>query len=128
MKNSANTLSRRSFMRVSSLASGGMILSFNALTGCTFSTKEELSMPNEWFELNSYIKIGENGVVTLFSPNPEFGSNVKTSMPMIIAEELDIDWGKVIVEQGNFNPIKFNRQFTGGSQGIRNAWTPLRTA
>jgi len=121
-------MNRRSFLKVSSLAGGGMVLSFNALTGCTFSNKEVLSMPKEWFELNSYIKIGDNGVVTLFSPNPEFGSNVKTSMPMIIAEELDIDWEKVIVEQGNFNPIKFNRQFTGGSQGIRNAWTPLRTA
>jgi isoquinoline 1-oxidoreductase beta subunit len=128
MKKSDNNMDRRSFLQVSSLATGGMMLSFSWLAGCKFTAEEALQMPKEWFELNSYVKIGENGVTTLFAPNPEFGSNVKTSLPMLIAEELDIDWKQVIVEQGNFNPIKFNRQFTGGSQGIRNAWTPLRTA
>jgi isoquinoline 1-oxidoreductase beta subunit len=122
-------LDRRSFLKVSALAGGGMVLSFSWLAGCKPTTEEELlAMPKEWFELNSYIKIGENGVVTLFSPNPEFGSNVKTSMPMILAEELDTDWKKVIVEQADFYPERFDRQFTGGSQGIRQGWKPLRTA
>lgn len=122
-------LNRRSFLKVSALAGGGMVLSFSWLAGCNPTSQEELlAMPKEWFELNSYIKIGENGVVTLFSPNPEFGSNVKTSMPMILAEELDTDWKKVIVEQADFYPERFNRQFTGGSQGIRQGWKPLRTA
>lgn len=122
-------LNRRSFLKVSALAGGGMVLSFSWLAGCKPTTEEELlAMPKEWFELNSYIKIGENGVVTLFSPNPEFGSNVKTSMPMILAEELDTDWKKVIVEQADFYPERFDRQFTGGSQGIRQGWKPLRTA
>ena len=85
-------------------------------------------MPEEWFELNSYIKIGNNGVVTLMSPNPEFGSNVKTSMPMILADELDVDWKNVIVQQADFYPERYDRQFTGGSQGIRQGWKPLRTA
>lgn len=122
-------LDRRSFLKVSALAGGGMMLSFSWLAGCKPNTEEELlAMPKEWFELNSYIKIGENGVVTLYSPNPEFGSNVKTSMPMILAEELDTDWKKVIVEQADFYPERFDRQFTGGSQGIRQGWKPLRTA
>ena len=122
-------LDRRSFLKVSALAGGGMVLSFSWLAGCKPSSKEELlAMPKEWFELNSYIKIGENGVVTLFSPNPEFGSNVKTSMPMILAEELDTDWKNVMVEQADFYPERYDRQFTGGSQGIRQGWTPLRTA
>ncbi len=120
---------RRSFLKVSALAGGGMVLSFSWLAGCKPTAKEELlAMPKEWFELNSYIKIGENGAVTLFSPNPEFGSNVKTSMPMILAEELDIDWKMVMVEQADFYPERFDRQFTGGSQGIRQGWKPLRTA
>lgn len=123
-----STIDRRSFLKVSALASGGMILSFGWLTGCKPSAKEMLEMPKEWFELNSYIKIGENGVVTLYSANPEFGSNVKTSMPMILADELDVDWKNVIVEQADFFPERFNRQFTGGSQGIRQGWKPLRTA
>jgi isoquinoline 1-oxidoreductase beta subunit len=79
-------------------------------------------------ELNNYIKIAPNGTVTLFSANPEFGSNVKTSMPMILADELDVDWKNVIVEQADFYPERFARQFTGGSQGIRQGWKPLRTA
>jgi len=122
-------LNRRSFLKVSALAGGGMVLSFSWLAGCKPTGSEELlAMPKEWFELNSYIKIGENGVVTLFSSNPEFGSNIKTSMPMILAEELDMDWEKVIVEQADFYPERYNRQFTGGSQGIRQGWKPLRTA
>lgn len=122
-------LDRRSFLKVSALAGGGMMLSFSWLAGCKPTTEEELlALPKEWFELNSYIKIGENGVVTLFSPNPEFGSNVKTSMPMILADELDVDWKMVMVEQADFWPQRFERQFTGGSQGIRQGWTPLRTA
>ena len=85
-------------------------------------------LPEEWVELNNYIKIANNGAVTLFSANPEFGSNVKTSMPMILADELDVDWKNVIVEQADFYPERFSRQFTGGSQGIRQGWKPLRTA
>jgi len=121
-------LNRRSFLKVSSLAGGGMMLSFSWLAGCKPTAEEVLNMPEEWFEINSYIKIGENGAVTLFNPNPEFGSNVKTSLPMLLAEELDIDWKNVFVEQADFYPERFDRQFTGGSQGVRQGWKPLRTA
>jgi CO/xanthine dehydrogenase Mo-binding subunit len=61
-------------------------------------------------------------------PNPEFGSNFKTSMPMILADELDVDWKNVIIQQADFFPERFERQMTGGSQAIRQAWKPLRTA
>ena len=104
------------------------MLSFSWLAGCKPTSEEILTMPKEWFEINSYIKIGENGAITLFNPNPEFGSNVKTSLPMILAEELDVDWKHVYVEQADFYPERFDRQFTGGSQGIRSGWKPLRTA
>jgi len=124
-----NTITtRRSFLKVSVLASGGMILSFNSLLlGKTF-TSEAMALPAESFELNSFIKIASDGAITLMSANPEFGSNVKTSMPMILADELDVDWSKVTVEQADFYPERFQRQFTGGSQGIRQGWKPLRTA
>jgi len=52
-----------------------MILSFSWLTGCKPSPEEVVGLPKEWFEINSYIKIGENGAVTLFNPNPEFGQS-----------------------------------------------------
>ncbi|HEY0655459.1 MAG TPA: molybdopterin cofactor-binding domain-containing protein [Chryseosolibacter sp.] len=123
------TINRRSFLKASALAGGGMMLSFSWLAGCVQSGKDDiLAMPEEWFEFNSFIKIGNNGVINLMSPNPEFGSNVKTSMPMILADELDVDWKNVIVQQADFYPERFDRQFTGGSQGIRQGWKPLRTA
>jgi isoquinoline 1-oxidoreductase beta subunit len=105
-----------------------MMLSFSWMTGCAPAPDEALELPKEWFELNSYIKIGDNGRISLMSANPEFGSNVKTSMPMILADELDVDWKDVLVEQADFFPERFDRQFTGGSQGIRQGWKPLRTA
>jgi len=130
MSNIKTSYSRRSFLKATALAGGGMMLSFSWLAGCKPPTPEEsLTLPKEWFELNNYIKIGENGVVTLMAPNPEFGQNVKTSLPMMLAEELDIDWKNVIVEQADFFPEHFDRlQFTGGSTAMNRAWKPLRTA
>lgn len=121
---------RRSFLRASTLAGGGLVLGFNWLTSCTPTTTEEevLSMPEEWFDVNAFLKIGENGVVTIMSPNPEIGQNVKTSMPMIVAEELDIDWKDVVVEQAGLDTEKYTRQLAGGSQSIRHGWNSLRMA
>ena len=104
------------------------MLSFSWLAACNPTPEEAMAMPKEWFNLNSYIRIGENGIVTLMAPNPEFGSNVKTSLPMILADELDVDWKNVIVEQADFFPERFERQFTGGSQSVRQGWKILRTA
>ncbi|SHN35023.1 isoquinoline 1-oxidoreductase, beta subunit [Cyclobacterium lianum] len=128
MSNQSTKLDRRSFLKDSALAGGGMMLSFNWLAGCKPNTEEALGMPEDWFRMNGYIRIGDNGLVTLMSPNPEGGQNVKTSMPMILAEELDADWTKVIVEQAPLDTDNFTRQFIGGSQAIRTGWTPLRTA
>ncbi|MDZ4682875.1 MAG: molybdopterin cofactor-binding domain-containing protein [Saprospiraceae bacterium] len=120
---------RRSFLKTSALAGGGMMLGFSWLaTACEPNSEEMLTMPKEWFELNGFLKIGENGIVTIQSPNPEIGQNVKTSMPMIVAEELDVDWKNVIVEQAPLNTALFVRQLAGGSQSIRQGWTGLRMA
>ena len=122
------TFDRRSFIKHTFLAGGGLMLGFSLTASCKVSHEEALTLPDEWFEINAYLKIGDNGVVTIFSPNPEFGSNVKTSMPMLVAEELDISWDKVLVEQAHFHPERYDRQFTGGSQGVRRGWDPLRMA
>ncbi|WP_421879061.1 molybdopterin cofactor-binding domain-containing protein [Marinoscillum sp.] len=122
---------RRSFLKTSAAAGGGLMISFSWLASCSpGQTKEEiLAMPDEWFDLNGYIKIGNNGVITLFNPNPEIGQNVMTSLPMIVAEELDVDWKKVIVEQGKLDEDAFkNPQFAGGSLSIKFGWNPLRMA
>ncbi len=107
------------------------MLGISWLAACKSGTKEAeamLQMPKEWFDLTGFLKIGENGVVTIMSPNPEIGQNVKTSMPMIVAEELDCDWKNVIVEQAPLNTAIFTRQLAGGSESIKESWKPLRTA
>ena len=124
------SLNRRSFIKTSTLAGGGMLLSFSWLASCKPKTDTggTLELPDEWFDINAYLKIGENGLVTILSPNPEGGQNVKTSMPMIVAEELDIGWENVIVEQAPLNTDAYSRQFIGGSQAIRQGWESLRMA
>ncbi|NND34307.1 MAG: xanthine dehydrogenase family protein molybdopterin-binding subunit [Saprospiraceae bacterium] len=121
---------RRSFLTASAAAGGGMMLGFSWLASCTPAEEASamLTMPDEWFEINAFLKIGDNGVVTIYSPNPEIGQNVKTSMPMIVAEELDVDWKNVLVEQAPLNTVKYQRQIAGGSQSIRAGWDSLRMA
>jgi isoquinoline 1-oxidoreductase beta subunit len=122
------TYGRRSFLKCTALAGGGMMLGFSWLASCNPTAKQVKNMPKEWFQINGYLKIGENGLVTIMSPNPEIGQNVKTSMPMIVAEELDVDWNNVIVEQAPLNTELFTRQLAGGSQSIRQGWEGLRMA
>lgn len=123
-----SNIERRHFLKASVLAGGGMLLNFSWFTASAETQNDTEDPAAEWSELNSYIKIASDGKVTLMSPNPEFGSNVKTSMPMLLAEELDLDWNDVSVEQADFYPTRFSRQFTGGSMAMGAAWRPLRTA
>ncbi|WP_422354067.1 molybdopterin cofactor-binding domain-containing protein [Roseivirga pacifica] len=115
-------VNRRSFLKSSALAGGGLMISFSWLAACARKEAAGLEMPDEWFDLNGFLKVGNNGVVTIMAPNPEFGQNVTTSLPMIIADELDVDWKNVLVEQAKFNTDIFTRQFAGGSQSVRQGW------
>lgn len=128
MKSANKYINRRSFFKKTALSSSGLLLGFNWFSYGGLTKLEELNqLPNEWHTINAFLKIAENGWVTIMSPNPEIGQNVKTSMPMIVAEELDIDWAKVRVEQ---SPLSndFDRQVAGGSQSIRKGWDSLRQA
>ena len=120
---------RRSFLKCSALAGGGLLLNFCWLSSCKSNTEANTaSAPEEWFDFNGFLKIGDNGQITIMSPNPEGGQNIKTSMPMIVAEELDVDWKQVIVEQAPLNTALYERQFIGGSNAIRFGWEGLRMA
>ncbi len=119
---------RRSFLKTTALTGSGLMLGFSWLASCQSKPELALKMPKEWFNINGFLKIGENGLVTIMSPNPEIGQNVKTSMPMIVAEELDADWKNVLVEQAPLNTAIFTRQLAGGSQSIRQGWEGLRMA
>ena len=122
-------LGRRAFIRNTSLAGGGLVLGFSWLNACKPGSEVTATeMPEEWFQINGFLKIGDNGVVTIMAPNPEGGQNVKTSMPMIVADELDVDWNRVIVEQAPLNLEAFSFQWLGGSQAIRRGWPGLRMA
>jgi isoquinoline 1-oxidoreductase subunit beta len=120
---------RRSFLKVSTLSGGGMMLGFNWLAGLVIAKKnEKAAILKEWHDLTGFLKIADSGEVTIFCPNPEFGQNLMTSMPMIVADELDIDWKNVTVEMAQFNTAIYTRQFTGGSNSLRQGWVGLRTA
>lgn len=122
------TYNRRSFLKSSALAGGGMVLGFSWLASCKPTPEQIKSMPKEWFDINAFLKIADNGLVTIMSPNPEIGQNVKTAMPMIVAEELDVAWKDVIVEQAPLDSNKYQRQIAGGSGSIRESWQALRMA
>lgn len=129
MATNRTQMNRRLFLKSSTLAGGGLVLGFSWMMSCRDQKKTVGQvMPEDWIEVNGYIKIAENGMVTIMSPNPEGGQNVKTSMPMIVADELDADWDMVVVEQAPLDTDKYTRQFIGGSQAIRQSWKSLRQA
>jgi len=124
-----NKTSRRSFLKVSSISGGGMLLGFSWLASLKPTEVMGAAVgAKDWVELTGFIKIMSDNQIKILSPNPEFGQNVMTSLPMLIAEELEVDWKKIIIEMGDYDTPRFKRQFTGGSQSIRAAWEPLRKA
>jgi len=110
-------LSRRTFLRATAIAGGGVLLSsfwepLDAATG----SKAQAAAP----VLNAFIRIHPDGTVTIASKNPEIGQGVKTMLPMLIADELDVEWKQVRVEQVGFDPKKYENQWSGGSQAVPN--------
>ncbi|WP_077922920.1 xanthine dehydrogenase family protein molybdopterin-binding subunit [Spirosoma sp. 209] len=129
MKTSQTTYNRRSFLKASLLSGGGMMLSVSWLANAKAADKlQALNLPQQWTQLNGYIQITPDNQIKLICPNPEFGQNVMTSLPMMIAEELDADWKNVVVEMGPHDNAKLGPQFSGGSNSVRMYWKPLREA
>lgn len=120
--------SRRDFLKLGLTAGGGLMLSFNwsDSVASIMNTSGEALAAN--VDFNSYLSISPDDVVTIFSPNPELGQNIKTSFPMVVAEELDADWKKVKVVQAALDVKKYDRQLTGGSGAVPHSWERLRKA
>lgn len=122
--------SRRDFLKIAGTTAGGLVIGFNWFS-CdspkieVISTEEILSQAKSF---NSYLSIAPSGDVVIYSPNPELGQNIKTSFPMVVAEELDANWEKVRVVQANLDPANYDRQLTGGSGAMPHSWDRLRKA
>ncbi|NQV40756.1 MAG: xanthine dehydrogenase family protein molybdopterin-binding subunit [Candidatus Marinimicrobia bacterium] len=115
-------ISRRDFIKLSSGSTVALLLGFS-INRCESRTQiDEFS-----FEPNIYVRIGSDDTITIVMPRSEMGQKVYTALPMILAEELEADWNKVRVVQGDFNPV-FGSQTTGGSASIRTHYNRLREA
>jgi isoquinoline 1-oxidoreductase beta subunit len=118
------TLDRRSFLRVSAIAGGGVMFAFyvDPFTGVL----GQGGQPQAPLVPNSFITIAADGRVTIISKNPEIGQGIKTALPMAIAEELDVPWKSVTVQQGDFDPVKYGSQGAGGSTAIPGNYDSMR--
>lgn len=106
----APALDRRNFLRVAALAGGGLLVAAYAPRALAAPFGAEGDP-----ELNAFIRIYPDGKIVIMAKNPEEGQGVKQSLPMIIAEELDVEWGQVTIEQADSIEAKYGRQFAGGS-------------
>ena len=114
-------VNRRSFLQVTALAGGGLMLGlYPKLTKAQGGRG-----PAAPLAPNAFITIAPNGKVTIMAKAPEVGQGIKTELPMLIAEELDVDWKDVKVEQTDVDP-KYGGQFAGGSTGTPSGWEPMR--
>jgi isoquinoline 1-oxidoreductase beta subunit len=116
------TMDRRSFLKVSLLASGALVVG----CGRPADVDTDVSAQDAWVA-NLYVRINPDGTVTIVSKNPEAGQGVKTAFPMVVAECLNVDWKTVSVEQAPLDD-RYGRQAIGGSRGTPDGWDDLRVA
>jgi isoquinoline 1-oxidoreductase beta subunit len=119
-----NEITRRSFLRASAVAGGGLLISgfWDSVEAAAPATGKAAQAP----ELNAFVRIHPDGIVTIAAKNPEIGQGVKTMLPMLIADELDVEWKRVRIEQVGLDTTKYKDQWAGGSAATPNNWLPMR--
>ena len=124
---------RRTFLKISAAAGGGLLLSF-ILPKMNWSAEAAGAKTVDGFVPNAFIRIGTDGRVTLIMPQVEMGQGTYTSMPMLIAEELEVGLDQIQLEHAlpddrlYANSIFAGFHVTGGSTSVRAFWEPLRRA
>jgi len=114
------TLDRRDFLRVTAVAGGGLLI------GNWIGPRAASATPAAAFEPNVFIRIMPDGAITLISKNPEIGQGIKTSLPMLVAEELDVPWQSVTIEQAMSDRSKYGSQSAGGSTATPGHYDSMR--
>jgi len=117
-------VSRRDFIKVSGFAAGGLVL------GVTLPSKAlafEGSLENAAFNPNAFIHLQENGDLVLYCGRCEMGQGISTALPAAVADEMEADWSRATVKQGDADE-KYGPQATGGSASIRRMFIPMREA
>lgn len=119
-------MERRQFLKIGAAAGGGLFIG----SYFTFLAPDEAAAAEASadFAPNAFITIAASGAVTLVAQNPEIGQGIKTMLPMLIAEELDVDWADVTVVQGDLDTENFSGQFAGGSNATPQHYMPMRRA
>jgi isoquinoline 1-oxidoreductase subunit beta len=113
-------LNRRSFLKVSALATGALTLRLYIPQAHAQAPAKQNLKPT------AFIKIAPDGTVTIKARGPEMGQGIKTELPMLIAEELDVEWKNVRVEQADLDEATYGSQSAGGSMSTPKSWDPLR--
>jgi isoquinoline 1-oxidoreductase subunit beta len=116
------SIDRRAFLKITALAGGGMMLGLYFKPPAFAQNQPVPVIPVP----SSFIRIAPDGTVTIIAKNPEIGQGIKTSLPMTIADELDVDWKDVRVEQADLDGTKYSNQSAGGSTATPNSWNAMR--
>jgi len=116
-------IDRRSFLKLTGMAGGGLTLGF--VLG---AQQSEAANAAADFVPNAFLRISSKGSILIYNKGPEIGQGIKTAFPLIIAEELDALWSDVVVEQAPVNPTVYGNQSAGGSRSIPASWDQLRKA
>ncbi len=118
-------VSRRDFIKSTSVGMTGLLLGIQL--SCTDNSKKLTGNPAAVFSPNFFISINGNGDVTLLAHRSEMGTGIRTSLPLVMADELEADWSRVKVEQAQGDE-KYGDQNTDGSYSVRMFYTPMRKA